>query len=517
MTTSPADGSGPRAETRWGRLSGRRALAYGLMAVPAVVISVGFFPGHMNGDSLYELDQAAGNIALTDHHTPILLWLWHLLWPLGLRPGVVLVLSTVAAIAGAYLLARAAFSRLGAALVACGVAFAPSVFGDLGLIGRDVWFLDLLLLTGGLLVLAQRSGGRMRTFALAGSLVAAFLCLASRQNALAVVAILLIAIVAFAFAPQLAGRRRLVRLGFPAVVGVATGVLMIAVQLVVVAALPVDRVHPEQYLYLYDLAGLSVRDGENDFPESVYPFDDIRPIAQASNLDTILPLAFGERAPIPMPRSGEQVSELKTALIDQIEDDPLQYLDWRIDAFGRQIGLDAPGVFVYHPGIDPNHFGYEVEVGWANDAVKGYQQLFTDSDNDGQVFHRAWMYLLLSLFALIVLLRSSVPARTTVGAMALGNLTYQAGLFFGTMGTQWRFEFPVAAVTIIATAVAVKELVDRRRWRAAAAGRQHGSIPRRRRRPRRHRRVPVPRSRGDREAPLPFTERTLGRMGHSGR
>ena len=471
MTTSAPDGTGPPVETRWGRLSGRRALAYGLMAIPVVAISVGFFPGHMNGDSLYELDQAAGNIPLTDHHTPILLWVWKLLWPLGLRPGVVLILSTVAALAGAYLLARAAFSRLGAALVACGVAFAPSVFGGLGLIGRDVWFLDLLLLTGGLLVLAQRSEGGTRTLALTGSILAAFLCIASRQNAIAVIAILLIAIAAFAFAPQLAGRRRLIRLGFPVVIGVATGVLMIAVQFVAVAALPADRVHPEQYLYLYDLAGLSLRDGENDFPESVYPFDDITPIAQTSNLDTILPLAFGETAPIPMPRSGEQVAEMKTALIDQIEDDPLQYLDWRIDGFGRQIGLDAPGVFVYHPGIDPNHFGYEVEVGWANDAVKGYQELFTDSNNDGQVFHRAWMYLLLSVFATIVLLRASEPARRTVGVMALGNLTYQAGLFLGTMGTQWRFEFPVAAVTIVATAVAVRELLDRRRLRATAADR----------------------------------------------
>ena len=468
MTTSQPDGTGPRAETRWGRLSGRRALAYGLMAIPALVISVGFFPGHMNGDTLYELDQAAGNIELTDHHTPILLWIWNLLWPLGLRPGVVLVLSTVAAIAGAYLLARAAFSRLGAALVACGVAFAPSVFGGLGLLGRDVWFLDLLLLTGGLLVLAQRSGGRVRTLALVGSVAAAFLCIASRQNALAVVAVLMIAVVAFAFGPQLAGRRRLVRLGFPALVGVAAGILMLVVQLAAVSALGINRVQPEQYLYLYDLAGLSVRDGENHFPDDVYPFDDLAPIAATSGLDTILPLAFGEGAPIPMPRSGEQVAEMRTALIDRVEDDPLGYLDWRIDAFGRQIGLDAPGVFVYHPGIDPNHFGYQIELEWANDLVKGYQELFTDSNNDGQVFHRAWMYLLLSLLAAIVLLRAADPARRTVGAMAVGNLTYQVGLFVGTMGTQWRFEFPVAAVTIVATAVAVRELVDRRRAPDAA-------------------------------------------------
>ena len=467
MTTSPPDGTGWRSETRWGRISGRRALAYGLMAIPAIVISVGFFPGHMNGDSLYELDQVAGNLDVTDHHTPILLWIWHLLWPLGLRPGVVLVLSTVAAIAGSYLLARAAFSRLAAALVASGVAFAPSVIGNLGLLGRDVWFLDLLLLTGGLLVLAQRSSGRARTLALVGSLVAAFFCVASRQNALAVVAILLIAIVAVAFGPQLAGRRRLVRFGFPALVGIATAVAMVAIQLVAVSALGVKRVNPEQYLYLYDLAGLSLRDGENHFPEAVYPLDGLAPIARTSNIDSILPLAFGDgtpgSAPIPMPRSGEQVSEMRSAVIDRIEADPLSYLDWRIDAFGRQIGLDAPGVFVYHPGVDPNHFGYHVEVDWANDLVTGYQSLFADSNNDGQVFHRAWTYLLLSLFAMIVLLRATSPPRRTVGVMALGNLTYQAGLFFGTMGTQWRFEFPVAAVTIVATAVAVKELVDRRR------------------------------------------------------
>ncbi len=468
MTSSPAQGVGRREGGPERRFAEGRALPYGLMTLTVAVFAIGFYPGHMSADSLYMIDQASGALAITDHHTPILVWIWSLGWPIGLRPGAILILQVAATLAGAYLLARAAFSRLGAALVALGVAFAPAVFGNLGVVARDAWFLALLLLAGGLIVLAQRSRGRARSLALTGALLAAFLCLASRQNALAVVAILLVALVAVAFEPQLRFRRTLVRRGFPLLIGVALGVFMVVFQQIAVRAGGVERVQPEQYLYLYDLAGLSVRDGESNFPDDVYPSERIGPINRTSSLDTIIPLAFGEGAPIPMPRSAEQVAEMRQAWTDQISGDPLQYLDWRIDAFGRQIGLDAPGVFVYHPVIDPNQRGYEIEFPWANEIATGYQELFADSNNDGQVLHRAWMYLLLALAAMLVLLRTPGPART-VGALALGAWTYQAGLFFGTMGTQWRFEFPVAAIAIVAVAVAIRTLLDRRRSAAAEA------------------------------------------------
>jgi hypothetical protein len=471
MTTSRASGQG--GGTIWQRARDGRALPYGLMALTVAVFGVGFWPGHMSNDSIYMIDQASGAIPITDHHAPVLVWLWSLGWPIGLRPGVVMVISAAACLAGAYLLARAAFSRLGASLVAVGAALAPSVFGNLGVVSRDTWFLGFLLLTGGLLVWAQRSDGRLRAFALAGSLVAAFLCLASRQNALAVVAVLLVALVAVVLAPRLRGRRRLVRLGLPVAVGAAIGVLMIAVLAVAVRVGGIDRVHPEQYLYLYDLAGLSVRDGVSHFPDAVYASDDVAPLAQTSSLDSIIPLSFGPNAPIPMPRSAEQVDAMREAWIDEVTGDPRQYLDWRIDAFGRQIGLDAPGVFVYHPGIDPST-GYEIAVPAANDVVTGYQELFSDDvyNNGNSFLHRAWVYLLVALGAAIVLLRSPSGAVRTVGALALGAWTYQVGLFFGTMGTQWRFEFPVAAIAIISVAVAVKTLIDRRAERDPAPERK---------------------------------------------
>ena len=50
-----------------------------------------------------------------------------------------------------------------------------------------------------------------------------------------------------------------------------------------------------------------------------------------------------------------------------------------------------------------------------------------------------------------------------VGALGLTALTYQSGLFIGTMATQYRFEYPVVVVGMLVTVIGVKALVDRRR------------------------------------------------------
>jgi len=429
-----------------------------ILAFATVLFAVGFWPGHMNNDSLFMIEQASGAIELNDHHSPILTWIWSLGWPLGLRPGPILVLQVAGFLVGGYLIARAAFGRVAAAFVAVGVAFFPAVFGNLGVVGRDAWFLTLLALLFGFVVLAARRPD-LRRFALVAAAFAGFFCLASRQNAAAAVVIAAVAGVALVLWPRLASRRRWARAAIVIACAFAVTVSGVVVASVAPRILGADRANPEQYLYLYDLAGLSVREGESEFPSDVYPSADVATLAATSSIDTIIPLAFGDPAPIPMPRSPQEVSEMRDAWTDTITDDPLEYLDWRFDVFMSQIGIDSPGVFIYHPTVDPNMRGYEIAFDLPNDLASGYQELFADEALNGHWFHLAWIYLLLAIPTMTVLLPTPGAPRV-VGGLALCAWTYQVGLFFGTMGTQWRFEFPVAAITVIAATVAVKVLLD---------------------------------------------------------
>ena len=412
----------------------------------------------MNLDTLFMIDQASGTLARNDHHSPILVWLWSLGWPLGLRPGPILVLQVGSFLIGGYLVARAAFGRVGAAVVAVGVAFFPSVFGNLGVVGRDAWFLSLLLLMFGFVVLVWRRP-LLGRYALIAAAMAGLLCLASRQNAAAAVAVAAVAGFALALGPRLIHRGRWTR---ALVILACAGALTasgVAIAAVAPRMLGAERAYPEQYLYLYDLAGLSIREGESEFPTDVYPSSDVAPLVATSSIDTIIPLAFGDLAPIPMPRPPEQVAEMRSAWVDTVTSDPLEYLDWRLDAFVEQIGIESPGVFIYHPVIDPNPAGYEIAFDLPNEIATGYQELFADEALNGHWFHLAWVYLLLAIPTMAVLLATPGAPRV-VGGLAVCAWTYQVGLFFGTMGTQWRFEYPVAAITLIAAAVALKVVFD---------------------------------------------------------
>ena len=443
------------------------------MGLTVIVFALGFWPGHMNGDSLSMIGEARGTYELNDHHSPVLVWLWKLAWPV-IRPGEILVLQVSAVLLGGYLVARAAFARLGAALVSIAACLSPPVFGNLGVISRDTWFLGFLLLAFGFLVLAARSPER-RKLGLWGALVFSVLTMFARQNAAAAVVVVAVAGFAILLGPRFAERGRLVRWGAPVAAGLAAVVLALGLQVGATKATGADPVHPEQYLYLYDLAGLSVRDGSNDFPADVY-MGDVATLEQQSSLDTIIPLAFGQDAAIPMPRPDAQVAEMRDEWFDQITDDPGQYVEWRWDAYMKQIGVTSPGVFIYHPFIDPNPWGYAIAFPALNDVVTGYQELFADEYLNGHKIQLAWFYLLLALCSAIALFVAGGTAMI-VGALGLSTLVYQFGLFFGTMGTQWRFEFPVAMISLVCVAVAAKVVYDRSRRRAAPERPEAGLRP----------------------------------------
>ncbi len=437
------------------------------LLLPVLAICVGFWPGNMSADTLSQIDQAARTIPINDQHAPILIWLWRFVWPLGIDPGWIFAAQTIAFALGAYLIARVAFGPLGSSLVTAAVMFSPPVFGSLALIGRDVWFTDFLLLTFGLLAVAVRVRDRERAmrWALGGAVVCAFFCLAARQNAASSIVVAAVLIAALTLASRLDRKCSFVRLAAAVGGGVALTLGLLAFQVGFQReVLKVQSVHPEQYLYLYDLAAFSRHENRDAFPHSVYRPRDLQTIETTTSADDITAIAFNSDTETQFPVSADQVADMRESWIDQITGHPLTYLDFRGEAWLRQIGLTRKPMWIYHPFIDPNPRGFETEFTGANRVARGYEDAFANPANEGGIVHRAWIYLLIdAVCAAYLLWRRRTLALAVVGALGVAAWTHQIGLFFGTMGTGFRFEFPAVAIAMLVVAVTVRMAITGRR------------------------------------------------------
>ncbi|ADB53867.1 hypothetical protein [Conexibacter woesei] len=468
LTTS---GQAPRANTMTRRAALEYAGVAAIFVLVTAVVALGFWPGRMNADTLVQIAQIRGNY-YTNHHAPILQALWRPFFVNGAGPGWVLTAQTLCFMSGAWLIFRLTFRRVPAALAAAVVAFTPPTFGSLGLIGRDVWFLSLLLLSFGLVATAYRCAGRKRTLVCVGAVLAAWLALAARQNAAVSVVVPIVA-VAFLVLRNWRGDRWGAR-GL-VVRSVAAGVLatlaMMMSLTVVKDAIGVTPAYPTGSLFAYDLAMYSLDDGTNRFPASILPQRDMTQIQQLANVDSANALVASPTSPIRWPISKHVDGVLQDAWIDRVTADPLGYLRIRTRLFLRQIALTRDAVWTYHPFIDPNPWGYRTTFPWANDIANDYEDAFADAQLNGNTVFAVWIYLLASAVAVVLCLRRRTTVRVLIAGLAAMPLLYQAGLYFGAMGTIFRFEYPAVVLGTIVMVFGVQ-----RAWQlrpAAMRGRRH--------------------------------------------
>jgi hypothetical protein len=436
------------------------------LLVAFVVVVVGFFPGYMNADTLNQISQANGDSPLYDQYAPLLNWLWRQFWPVGLRPGLVLMLQVAAFLVGSYLILRSAMRPLAASIGAALVAAFPPVLGQLTLLGRDAWFCATLVLGFGLIALGARTEAQPARWPLILAAAALLVALASRQNAAPAVLCAAGLAAVILLRPRLARRGALGRTGLAVLAGAAATIAGVAIVIAAVRVIDPIRFHPEQYTYAYDLGLMSISENEMLLPQEVYPGQDLDAIRATLTYEDMIPMIAGLAPPVPMPVGPERVSELRDAWWDEIRSDPGTYLDHRLKSWTRQISLIGPPHIVSHPGIDQNPFGYEIQFADANDLVDGYLDLFEDDSHDGGLLQRAWIYLLLTPVLLGLLLgRRSPPAELAIAMVAAAWL-YQVGLFFGAPGVQYRYEFPT--VTLIVLAAILTAAIARRPARPTA-------------------------------------------------
>jgi hypothetical protein len=442
------------------------ALVALLLLVPIAAAAVSWWPGHMSADTLAQIDQVRTG-DFTNQHATLLMVLWRPFYlHLDAGPGWVLTGQLLAFVIGSYLVLRAVFRPISAAAVTAAVCLVPPVFGMLGYLGRDTWFTVLLVLTFGLIVRATRVSWPARGAWMGAALVAAWLTLAARQNAVPAVAIACILLAGLLLArwidrrpappSLLSARWRLVLAATAG--GIALTIGIVGTQWASNAIVGADDVNIEEYTFIYDLAALSVRERENLFPSEALPSRGMRAVDAYWNADSMLGYVFGPDPPIAVPPlRGEAGPELREHWLDAIRDHPLEYLDVRLDLFLRQIAITRSAIWIYHPHIDPNPYGYSIRFTDVNSAAKDYVEAFGNRNLDGGWIYSIWAYLVLALAAAIVLVRWSRGwVLAAVGSLAVAVLTYQAGLFFSAPVAQSRYEFPIIVAGLLGAAVLLR-------------------------------------------------------------
>ena len=434
-------------------------------------VSVTYWPGHMSNDTLTQLAQVHGD-TLTDFHTPVLVALWRLSWAVLPGPWYALLATVALFVASVYVLVRAALRPVAALVATVAVTVSPMMLGYLGVLSRDTWFTVLTLAAFAALVAAGVRAGRARVALVAVALAFSWLAVGARQNGFPV-ALVAAVLGARLLLDSLPRRGVLDRRGAGAFVAVALFAAVMGSQLLFVrlALRPAPR-HPEQAVLLFDLVGISVREGEALLPPEVYPLQDVDALRRRTGDTTIAGAIYGPEAILPFPVADEHLDELRDAWWRAVRQHPAAYADTRWDQWLAQLGWTRNVLWVQHPSVDPNPWRYRPTFHRLDAAANDYVAWTASTPGlDGGLVHEVWVYLLVDV-AGVGYLRSRNLGRRAVGGLALAAVLYEGTLLLAGTGSEYRFGLLTVAAGLVAGIVAghdaVAGAVARRRSRTAA-------------------------------------------------
>lgn len=451
-------------KSKW-RVAAPRIVAAGVLALVVILIAIPFWPGRMDADTLNEISDAMTG-TYSDEHAPILEAIWHPFIIHGVGPAWVLTGTLVLLVVSLYMLLRLVARPVPAALIVLVICLSPPVYGQLGRVGRDDWYLALLLASFACASRYISGPSRFRWLWLVGTVAAAWFCQAARQNA-ALSIIIPLALVAaptiMGRAPRLAARRWLLVL-LSLIAGGITTLAIVGTEKLADHAIGVVAVHRAADLYVYDLGRLSRVEHRNLFPASVVRNRALAPIEAHFSNASMVAMIVGPGHPVPFPYTEKEYSELRHAWLKAITGNPGDYLSARVSNFLEELNITASPVYPYHLVIDGNPWNYHTTFPWANRIANDYEKPFVkDAATIGGVLYTAWPYLLACLIAVILAVVRPTARSVVFGAIALSTLTYQVSLAFALMGLDYRFEFPSVVIGLLVTAAGLCVLVQRLR------------------------------------------------------
>jgi hypothetical protein len=342
---------------------GKADLAWRLVMVAvasAVPVAV-FRPGLLNRDSLRMYRGAIGVEPIDDWNSPFLSLMLRLLHAVHVGPAGYVILQSLAFFAGVVMLCRAVNLSLRAT---CGVVLLVILFPPtlpwLATVEKSASMGCVVVLLVGLLALRPGSG-KPWAFDL-GIIMASVIAMLCRANALALVVPLL-----FLWRSSLAAGTLPRRLAHAALFAGLALIAFFAGAWLIATAFKVQRTFPEQALYSWDLAAISVARNEMLLPRTIYP-GTTETLRAQYNPVTANHLLFPELSGLPgrpaarRTQDPGEMRELRAAWMRAIIANPGPYLRHRVLAFRNGLSLDLRQEAVdswhyWNGGVDPNPFG----------------------------------------------------------------------------------------------------------------------------------------------------------------
>ncbi len=409
-----------------------------LVALFGLAVSILLFsPGHLDPDTLWQLEQARRGV-FDDWHPPFMAWLWQ--WGLKVLPGswpIFLIVN-----AGFWFgLSWTCFALLPSSPI-CGavctliVGLWPASLGVNALVWKDALFASFLMFAFGTMVRWRHS-----RLAAAASIFCVILAALIRHNGILAAAPF---VVYWVFRIS---SRPLVR---AAVLSVALTTLFYLPRFAN-SAITAQSGYPAQVLMTFDLAGISVASRQNLFPR-LYPVD-LENLAQVYQSDTVFPLFWNpDQNQLRRPGFLNQVpavtpEDLKNSWVDSIKNNPVAYFHHRkmffcsfmnfCDQLGR-IYFEEPG----HPSA-ASRFRNDA---WAKATVTWLKEL-----EETWVFDLRFYVLILAALGLGLILKPQEIAgnfQDEVNIAFVSGFLYWAGYFFVGVASDFRYAWWSCLITL---------------------------------------------------------------------
>jgi len=360
------------------------------------------------------------------------------------------------------------FSPVVASVLTLGTTLFPPVYGMLGWVGRDVWFVGLLLATVAALGWAIRKPEH-RTGLLIAALVTAHVAVDARQNALPIV-MLWAAMCAVLLMPS--GKQKPVLVALAAVGG-----LLLAMGFrTTVNAFVVDRhLYPFQAAMMRDIVGISVITNKLYLPESLNPRLDIAELKRLwskSHPDQRGAWFWSVDSPVvlDMYEDGGAVNALvASSWREAILAEPLAYLRSRTELYVAQVDLVTPSRSTFYGVSDELEWERSDSLRQAFPALNEIRMNYAflasvdGESNVGGPLYRVWIYLGLGIAGSVVLAMTKTDLRFLALGLLVFQLLMQALLFVGAGVAEYRYNYYQVILGIVLSIAAASELVSSRR------------------------------------------------------
>lgn len=366
------------------RSTGHRLLLWAVpLAVVLLVVAVPNLPGRWNTDTAVMVEQMRAH-SYDDIWAPFITWLWQPFFALGFGAAwLMCAQAVVLTLSIGMILRRGGVSLRWARVWTVLLVLNPIIYAATISVMRDTWFLCALLTA-----IAIAMGPRTRAHGVQFG-IAAVLAVASRQNAIAAVAV----VIGWMFVRWWPHSVRWKHYARAAVAALCASAAIVVALSVWSAAVGVKSEHPETALFVGDLDEMSTRVGVNLMPADVVDppltMDEFRS-SSIYALDTLW--FYGRRASLRQPAAIH--AEIRSAWRHAVVDHPVVYFHGRWKLFTRQIGWSGPPRIAYFPEyLGGPRSPVPVFPSWAARA-SGYLAHFTDDGwyGTGGWAHRAWLW-----------------------------------------------------------------------------------------------------------------------------